>query len=253
MVTKKNDLMVTFFIIFGIFALNACATVRYESRPALEPLTVTGTIPIAKAEAEVELIAKAEVEPAPPVLPVSVPVAEEAVEPERVPLTVQSYINVERLKGKPKGLIVLPSEGWVNETNEITYKGNQKIYLLKKNGPSFEPVEIIFEAKDINYGALVIELEPGEYKIDKIDTTLFDNICNCFEGYSLIFNNTIFKVENEIARITPYALTTLTYTDNPNNNKTFLSRTNNKFKYNIRWYLENLLLKKDYDKNWKIM
>ena len=62
-----------------------------------------------------------------------------------------------------------------------------------------------------------------------------------------------FKVENEIARITPYALTTLTYTDNPENNKTFLSHTNNKFKFNIKWYLENLLLKKDYDKNWKIM
>ena len=100
---------------------------------------------------------------------------------------------------------------------------------------------------------MVIELEPGEYKIDKIDTNLFDNMCNCYEGYRLRFNNTNFKVENEIARITPYALTTLTYTDNPNNNKTFLSRTNNKFKYNIRWYLENLLLKKDYDKNWKIM
>ena len=100
---------------------------------------------------------------------------------------------------------------------------------------------------------LVIELEPGEYKIDKIDTNLFDTMCNCYEGYRLRFNNTNFKVENKIARITPYALTTLTYTDKPNNNKTFLSRTNNKFKYNIRWYLENLLLKKDYDKNWKIM
>ena len=139
------------------------------------------------------------------------------------------------------------------ETNEIAYKGNQKIYLLKKKGTSFEPVEITFEAKDIDYGALVIELEPGEYKIDKIDTNLFDTKCNCYEGYRLKFNNTNFKVENKIARITPYALTTLTYTDNPKNNKTFLSRTNNKFKYNIRWYLENLLLKKDYDKNWKVM
>ena len=122
MVTKKNDFIVTFFIIFGIFALNACATVRYKSRPALEPLPETGPVPIAEAEAE----------PAPPILPVSIPVAEEAAEPERVPLTVQSYIHVESLKGKPKGLIVLPSEGWVNETNEITYKGSQKIYLLKK-------------------------------------------------------------------------------------------------------------------------
>ena len=61
------------------------------------------------------------------------PVAEQAAEPERVPLTVQSYIHVERLKGKPKGLIVVPFEGWVNETNEIAYKGNQKIYLLKNN------------------------------------------------------------------------------------------------------------------------
>ena len=39
-----------FFIIFGIFALNACTTVRYESRPALEPLPVTGQLPIAEAE-----------------------------------------------------------------------------------------------------------------------------------------------------------------------------------------------------------
>ena len=100
---------------------------------------------------------------------------------------------------------------------------------------------------------MVIELEPGEYKIDKIDTNLFDTNCNCYEGYRLRFNNTNFKVENEIARITPFALTTLTYTDYPKNNKTFLSHTNNKFKYNIRWYLENLLLKKDYHKNWKIM
>ncbi len=251
MVTKKNDFMVKLFIIFGIFALNSCATVRYESRPALESLPVIGPLPIAAAEEEP--IAAAEVEPSPPVLPVSLPVAEEEVKPERVPLTVQSYIHVERLRGKPKGLIVLPSEGWVNETNEIAYKGNQKIYLLKKKGGGFEPVEIIFESKDINYGALVIELEPGEYKIDKIDTNIFDTICNCYEGYSLRFNNTNFKVENGIARITPYALTTLTYTDNPNNNKTFLSLTNNKFKYNIKWYLENLLLKKDYDKNWKIM
>ena len=251
MFTKKNDFTVTFFIIFGIFALNACATVRYKSRPALEPLPETGPVPI--AEAVLEPITEAELEPAPPVLPISIPVAEEAAEPERVPLTVQSYIHVESLKGKPKGLIVLPSEGWVNETNDIAYKGNQKIYLLKKNGAYFEPVEITFEAKDIDYGALVIELEPGEYKIDKIDTNLFDTICNCYEGYRLRFNNTNFKVENKIARITPYALTTLTYTDKPNNNKTFLSRTNNKFKYNIRWYLENLLLKKDYDKNWKIM
>ena len=141
----------------------------------------------------------------------------------------------------------------MNETNEIAYKGSQKIYLLKKKGASFEPVKVNFEAKDINYGALVIELEPGEYKIDKIDTNLFDTKCNCYEGYRLRFNNTNFTVENEIARITPYALTTLTYTDEPKNNKTFLSHTNNKFKFNIRWYLENLLLKKDYDKNWKIM
>ena len=251
MVTKKYDFIITFFIIFGIFALNACATVRYKSRPALE--TVAGPATILEAEPIAEPIAEAEAEPAPPALPVARPVAEQTAESERVPLTVQSYIHVERLKGKPKGLIVVPSEGWVNETNEIAYKGNQKIYLLKKKGTSFEPVKITFEAKDINYGALVIELEPGEYKIDKIETNLFDSTCNCYEGYRLRFNNTNFKVENEIARITPYALTTLTYTDNPNNNKTFLSRTNNKFKYNIRWYLENLLLKKDYDKNWKIM
>ena len=125
MVTKKNDFIVTFFIIFGIFSLNACTNVRYESRPTLDPLPVTGPVPI--AEAELEPIAEAELEPAPPVLPVSLPVAEKAAEPERVPLTVQSYIHVEKLKGKPKGLIVFPSEGWVNETNEIAYKGNQKI------------------------------------------------------------------------------------------------------------------------------
>ena len=189
----------------------------------------------------------------PPPVPTAIPVAETSSKPERVPLTVQSYIHVERLKGKPKGLIVLPSEGWVNETNEIAYKGNQKIYLLKKKGASFEPVEITFEAKDINYGALVIELEPGEYKIDKIDTNLFDTICNCYEGYRLRFNNTNFKVENEIARITPYALTNLVFTDNPKNNKIFLSHTNKKFKYNIRLYLENLLLKKEYNNKWKIM
>ena len=58
MVTKKNDFIATFFIIFGIFALNACATVRYESRPALEPLPVTGPVPIA----EVEAIAEVEVD-----------------------------------------------------------------------------------------------------------------------------------------------------------------------------------------------
>ena len=75
MVTKKNDFIVKFFIIFGIFALNACATVRYESRPTLEPLPVTEPVPI--TEAEVEPIAEAETEPAPPVFPVSIPVAEE--------------------------------------------------------------------------------------------------------------------------------------------------------------------------------
>jgi hypothetical protein len=69
----------------------------------------------------------------------------------------------------------------------------------------------------------------------------------------LRFNNTNFKVLNEIVQITPYALTTLTFTEKPMNNKTFLSHTNNKFKYNIRLYLENVLLKKNYDKNWKIM
>ena len=249
MVTNKNQFLVTFFIILGIFALNACTATRYKSRPALEPLSVAEPAPIA----EVEPTPIAEAEPAPPALPVAVPVAEQTAKPERVPLTVQSYIHVERLKGKPKGLIVVPSEGWVNETNEIAYKGNQKIYLLKKKGDFFEPVKITFETKDINYGALVIELEPGEYKIDKIDTNLFDTKCNCYEGYRLRFKNTNFKVENEIAHITPYALTTLTYTDNPKYNKTFLSHTNNKFKYNIRLYLENLLLKNNYDKNWKIM
>ena len=251
MVTNKNDFMVTFFVILGIFAINACTSVRYKSRPALEPVPVAGPAPI--AEAKPEPIVEAGSEPAPPALPVALPVAEQAAEPERIPLTVQSYINVERLKGKPKGLIVVPSEGWVNEANEIAYKGNHKIYLLKKKGASFEPVKITFEAKDINYGALVIELEPGEYKIDKIDTNLFNIKCNCYEEYSLRFNNTNFKVENEIARITPYALTTLTYTDNPKINKTFLSHPNNTFKYNIRWYLENLFLKKGYNKNWKIM
>ena len=247
MISKRIYYIVTVFIIYGILFLNSCTTVRYESRPAVEPLTVGVRDPSAETE-PIE-----EAEPEPPALPVVVPLLEQSAEEERVPLNVQFNIHVEKLRGKPKGLIVLPSEGWVNETNEIAYKGNQKIYLLKKKGASFEPVEITFEAKDINYGALVIELEPGEYKIDKIDTNLFDTMCNCYEGYRLRFNNTNFKVENQIARITPYALTTLTYTDNPNNNKTFLSRTNNKFKYNIRWYLENLLLKKDYDKNWKIM
>ena len=248
MVNKKIYFYVTFIIFFGIFALKACSSGQYQSRPEVTELVPVAE-PASKIDAEPEPIA----EPEPPTLPLALPVADPAAEPERVALTIQSYIHVERLKGKPKGLIVLPSEGWVNETNEIAYKGSQKIYLLKKNGSSFEPVKLTFEAKDINYGALVIELEPGEYKIEKIDTNLFDTMCNCYEGYRLRFNNTNFKVENEIARITPYALTTLTYTDNPNNNKTFLSRTNNKFKYNIRWYLENLLFKKDYDKNWKIM
>ena len=251
MVPKISDSIVKIFIFFfGIFFLNGCATGRYHSRPAVEEL-----LPVAEPAPEIETAAEPEpiAEPALPALPLALPVAEPASEPERVPLTVQSYIHVERLKGKPKGLIVLPTEGWVNETDVISYKGSQKIYLLKKKGVSFEPVKVNFEAKDINYGALVIELEPGEYKIDKIYTNLFDTKCNCFEGYRLSFNNTNFKVENEIARITPYALTSLTFTDNPKNNKTFLSRTNNKFKYNIRWYLENLLLKKDYDKNWKIM
>ena len=250
MVNKKYDVVVTFLISFSIIVLNACSTVQYQSRPVVAELELAPIAePVSETEAEPTPIA----EPAPPTLPVAIPVAEPEAEPERVPLTVQAYIHVERLKGKPKGLIVVPSEGWVNETNEIAYKGSQKIYLLKNKGASFEPVKITFEAKDINYGALVIELEPGEYKIDKIDTNLFDTKCNCYEGYRLKFNNTNFKVENEIARITHYALTTLTYTDNPKNNKTFLSHTNNKFKYNIRWYLENLLLKKDYDKNWKIM
>ena len=251
MVAKINDFIVTFFIIFGIFALNSCSTGRYQSRPLAEPEILAEPVTVVEPEQALEPVPIAE--PIPPVVPVVVPLAEPAIEPERVPLTVKSYIHVERLKGKPKGLIVIPTEGWVNETNEIAYKGSQKIYLLKKKGISFEPVKVTFEAKDINFGALVIELEPGEYKIDKIYTNIFDANCNCYDGYSLSFNNTNFKVENEIARITPYALTTLTYTDNPNNNKTFLSRTNNKFKYNIRWYLENLLLKKDYDKNWKIM
>ena len=97
------------------------------------------------------------------------------------------------------------------------------------------------------------EKREGSYYCVNCDTKLFDSKCNCYEGYRLRFNNTNFKVENEIARITPYALTNLTHTDNPNNNKTFLSHTNNKFRYNIRWYLENILLKKYYDKNWKIM
>ena len=57
MVTKENDFIVTFLIIFGIFALNACTTVRYESRPALEPLPVTGQVPIAEAEVEVDSVA----------------------------------------------------------------------------------------------------------------------------------------------------------------------------------------------------
>ena len=77
MVTKKNDFIVTFFIIFGIFALNACVTVRYESRPELKPLPLTGPVPI--AEVEVEPIARAELEPAPPLLPVSIPVAVKAL------------------------------------------------------------------------------------------------------------------------------------------------------------------------------
>ena len=245
MVNKNNIISLKLFIIFVIFILNSCATGRYKSRPVAEPVTVkekessSGPAPIS--------------EPTPPVIPIAVPIAIPTTEPESVNLNVQSYIHDERLKGKPKGLIVIPSEGWVNETNEIAYKGIQRFYLLKKNGIYFEPLNVTFEAKDINYGALVIELEPGEYKIDKIDTTLFDNICNCFEGYSLIFNNTIFKVENEIARITPYALTTLIFTDNPKNNKTFFSHTNKKFKYNIRRYLENIFLKDNYYKNWKIM
>ena len=50
MVTNKNDFMVTFFIIFSIFALNACATVRYKSRPALEPEPVAGPATILEAE-----------------------------------------------------------------------------------------------------------------------------------------------------------------------------------------------------------
>ena len=239
MVNNKIDFMIKLFVLFGILSLNACVTVRYESRPLVEEVPVGGSALMTEADpvliAEAEPAPIAEAEPAPPALPIAVPVAEQTEKPERVPLTVQSYIHVERLKGKPKGLIVVPSEGWVNETNLISYKGNQKIYLLKKKGSIFEPVKITYEAKDINYGALVIELEPGEYKIDKIDTNLFDTKCNCYEGYSLRFNSTNFKVENEIARITPYALTNLTYTDNPKNNKTFLSHADNKFLYNIKY------------------
>ncbi len=244
---KNTYFILIFIIIVTILALNACANGRgklpiiadTEPVPVSEKTTAEGPAPVS--------------EPKPPAIPLAVPVAEPSAEPERVPLNVQSYIHVEKLKGKPKGLIALPSEGWVNETNEIPFKGSQKLYLLKKNGTSFEPVKVTFETKDINYGALIIELEPGEYKIDKIDTKLFNPNCNCYEGYRLNFNNTNFIVENKIAKITPYALTTLTFTDNPKNNKTFLSHTNNKFKYNIKLYLENLLLKKNYTKNWKIM
>ena len=244
---KNNYFILIFIIIVTILALNACANGRgklpiiadTEPVPVSEKTTAEGPAPVS--------------EPKLPAIPLAVPVAEPSAEPERVPLNVQSYIHVEKLKGKPKGLIALPSEGWVNETNEIPFKGSQKLYLLKKNGASFEPVKVTFETKDINYGALIIELEPGEYKIDKIDTKLFNPNCNCYEGYRLNFNNTNFIVENKIAKITPYVLTTLTFTDNPKNNKTFLSHTNNKFKYNIKLYLENLLLKKNYTKNWKIM
>jgi len=244
---KNNYFILIFIIIVTILALNACANGRgklpiiadTEPVPVSEKTTAEGPAPVS--------------EPKLPAIPLSVPVAEPSAEPERVPLNVQSYIHLEKLKGKPKGLIALPSEGWVNETNEIPFKGSQKLYLLKKNGASFEPVKVTFETKDINYGALIIELEPGEYKIDKIDTKLFNPNCNCYEGYRLNFNNTNFIVENKIAKITPYVLTTLTFTDNPKNNKTFLSHTNNKFKYNIKLYLENLLLKKNYTKNWKIM
>ena len=248
MVNKKNYFYVTFIIFFGIFALKACSSGQYQSRPE-----VTELVPVAEPASKIDAEPEPITEPEPPTLPLALPVADPEAEPERVALNVQSYIHVERLKGKPKGLIVLPSEGWVNETNEIAYKGSQKIYLLKKNGSFFEPVKLTFEVKNINYGALVIELEPGEYKIDKIETNIFDTKCNCYEGYSLRFNNTNFKVLNEIAQITPYALTTLTFTDKPLNNKTFLSHTNKKFKYNIRLYLENVLLKKNYYKNWKIM
>ena len=105
-------------------------------------------VPVAVAEsaAEPEPIAA----PKPHAVPsaFALPVAEPLAEPERVPLTVQSYIHVERLKGKPKGLIVVPFEGWVNETNEIPYKGSQKIYLLKKNGASFAfPSQSIYVEK----------------------------------------------------------------------------------------------------------
>ena len=247
MVNKKINLIIIFIVVISILALNACATGRNNSRLIVE----TEPVPVSestKAEGPAPVT-----EPEPPPVPTAIPVAEPSSKPERVALTVQSYIHVDELKGKPKGLIVVPSEGWVNETNEIEFKGIQKFYLLRKKGASFEPVKIIFETKNINYGALIIELEPGEYKIDKIDTNLFNQKCNCYDDYRLRFNNTNFKVENEIARITPYALTNLVFTDNPKNNKIFLSHTNRKFKYNIRLYLENSLLKKEYNNKWKIM
>ena len=175
-------------------------------------------------------------------------------------LIVQSYIHFDINKGKPKGLMVLPVEGWVNETDIIAFKGGQIVHLLKKNGASFEPVfeKETFIIKNFKFGMLVIELEPGEYKIDKIDTNLFNAKCNCFENFSMRYdaatgNKTNFKIENETAHITPYTITSLTYTDKPKNNETFLSATKNGFKRDIRFYLENVLLKKEYDKTWKVM
>ena len=109
-----------------------------------------------------------------------------------------------------------------------------------------------FEVRDINQGLLILELEPGEYKIDYVDSKLFDAKCNCFFGFKIRFNNTNFKVENETSHITPYALTSLTYTENPKNNKTKLTGTTDRFKKRIRKALEKFKIK-HYDKNWKIM
>ena len=171
------------------------------------------------------------------------------------PLIVQSYINFDSNKGKPKGLIVFPVQGWVNDKDKIPVKGGQMVHLLKKNGASFQPVfeKAKFMIMNFKFGMLVIELKPGEYKIDKIDTNLFNAKCNCFENFKMKYNKTNFKVENETAHITPYTITSLTYTDNPKNNKTFLTATENGLKRDIRFYLINVLLKKNYDKSWKVM
>ena len=129
------------------------------------------------------------------------------------------------------------------------------VHLLKKNGASFQPVfeKAKFMIMNFKFGMLVIELKPGEYKIDKIDTNLFNAKCNSFENFKMKYNKTNFKVENETAHITPYTITSLTYTDNPKNNKTFLTATENGLKRDIRFYLINVLLKKNYDKSWKVM